>query len=110
MVLIVRLFEDIPFLRRFKETQREETAKVEAEKKGSTESTIVNEDGSVVSASGGKQGEGIFGGIGEEAAREATKAKTSKVFKEVSWASLSTIIVAASPSVRASRLTNCVFE
>lgn len=44
----------------------------------------MNEDGSVVSPTGGEQGEGIFGGIGEEAAREATKAKTSKVFKEVS--------------------------
>jgi hypothetical protein len=77
-----RLFEDIPFLRRFQQTQREETAKEEAAKKAVAEKPLI-EDGPDAAVSADSQGEGIFGGIGEAAAREATRAKTSKVFKEV---------------------------
>jgi len=80
--LTIRLFEDIPFLRRFQQTQREETAKEEAAKKAAAEKPLI-EDGADATVSSDGQGEGIFGGIGEAAAREATRAKTAKVFKEV---------------------------
>lgn len=78
-----RLFEDIPFLRRFQQKERDETAQEVAEKKAAAEAKTINENGTAATGASEDQGEGIFGGIGEAAAREATRAKTAKVFKEV---------------------------